>query len=268
MYYFFSESNFYTIFASDLYHKQTTNMKSFCTVLMMCCLALGCMAQPFETDEFKTASGKTLKITCIKHATLMMEYDGKVIYFDPVINVKPYTDFTAFPKANYIFVTHEHQDHFDSMALTELRRNYTTIYVNHNVYENWSSGYVMANGDKAEVDDNITVEAVPAYNTTPAHMKFHPKGRDNGYILTIENLRIYVAGDTEDIPEMENIKDIDIAFLPCNQPYTMTVEQLVKAAKTIKPKVLFPYHYSDTPIRKVSMFLSGSGIDVRIRKYQ
>jgi L-ascorbate metabolism protein UlaG (beta-lactamase superfamily) len=154
------------------------------------------------------------------------------------------------------------------MALTELRRNYTTIYVNHNVYENWGSGYVMANGDKAEVDDNITVEAVPAYNTTPAHMKFHPKGRDNGYILTIENLRIYVAGDTEDIPEMENIKDIDIAFLPCNQPYTMTVEQLVKAAKTIKPKVLFPYHYSDTPIRKVSMFLSGSGIDVRIRKYQ
>ena len=165
MYYFFSESNFYTIFAADLYHKQTTNMKSFCTVLMMCCLALGCMAQPFETDEFKTASGKTLKITCIKHATLMMEYDGKVIYFDPVINVKPYTDFTAFPKANYIFVTHEHQDHFDSMALTELRRNYTTIYVNHNVYENWGSGYVMANGDKAEVDVVCKADG-KSYSTT------------------------------------------------------------------------------------------------------
>jgi L-ascorbate metabolism protein UlaG (beta-lactamase superfamily) len=126
----------------------------------------------------------------------------------------------------------------------------------------------MSNGDKAEVCDDITVEAVPAYNTTPGREKFHPKGRDNGYILTIEDLRIYVAGDTEDIPEMAELKDIDIAFLPCNQPYTMTPEQLVKAAKVIKPKVLFPYHYNDTPIRKVTMFLAGSGIDVRIRNYK
>jgi L-ascorbate metabolism protein UlaG (beta-lactamase superfamily) len=126
----------------------------------------------------------------------------------------------------------------------------------------------MANGDKAEVCDNITVEAVPAYNNTAGREKFHPKGRDNGYVLNIEDLRIYVAGDTEDIPEMANLKDIDVAFLPCNQPYTMTPEQLAKAAKVIKPKVLFPYHYSDTPIRKVSMLLAGSGIDVRIRKYK
>lgn len=127
---------------------------------------------------------------------------------------------------------------------------------------------MLANGDKAEVCENITVEAVPAYNTTAGREKFHPKGRDNGYILNVEDLRIYVAGDTEDIPEMADLKDIDIAFLPCNQPYTMTVEQLVKAAKTIRPKVLFPYHYNDTPVRKVTMFLGGSGIDVRIRKYQ
>ena len=114
----------------------------------------------------------------------------------------------------------------------------------------------------------MTVEAVPAYNTTPGHEKFHPKGRDNGYILNVEDLRIYVAGDTEDIPEMADMKDIDIAFLPCNQPYSMTPEQLAKAAKTIKPKLLFPYHYSDTPIRKVTMLLGGSGIDVRIRRYK
>jgi len=243
-------------------------MRRLITILLTVCLTLGCTAQQRETDTFTTASGKTLKITCIKHATMMMEYDGQIIYFDPVINVKPYTDFTAFPKANYIFVTHEHQDHFDSMALTELRRSYTTIYTNNNVYENWGSGYVMANGDKAELNEHISVEAVPAYNTTPGREKFHPKGRDNGYILTIENLRIYVAGDTEDIPEMSDIKNIDIAFLPCNQPYTMTVEQLVRAAKIIRPKVLFPYHYSDTPVRKIPMLLSGSGIDVRIRQYQ
>ena len=243
-------------------------MKRLSIVLLTMILTLGCMAQQFETDTFQTKSGKTLKITCIKHASIMMEYDGKVFYFDPVINLKPHTDFTTWPKANYIFVTHEHGDHFDSMALTELRRNYTVIYVNHNVYTQWGSGYVMANGDKAEVCDNVTVEAVPAYNNTPGREQFHPKGRDNGYILTIENLRIYVAGDTEDIPEMVDIKDIDIAFLPCNQPYTMTPEQVAKAAKIIKPKVLFPYHYSDTPIRKVAMLLGGSGIDVRIRKYQ
>ncbi|MBQ9232178.1 MAG: MBL fold metallo-hydrolase [Prevotella sp.] len=243
-------------------------MRRLSIILLTLCVALGCMAQRGETDVFTTASGKTVTITCIKHASIMMEYDGKVIYFDPVTRLEPQTDFTTWPKADYIFVTHEHFDHFDSMALTELRRNYTVIYTNHNVYTQWGSGYVMANGDKAEVCDNITVEAVPAYNTTPANLKFHPKGRDNGYVLTIEDLRIYVAGDTEDIPEMADLQDIDIAFLPCNQPYTMTPEQLARAARTIKPKVLFPYHYSDTPIRKVTMLLAGSGIDVRIRKYK
>ncbi|MBQ7419623.1 MAG: MBL fold metallo-hydrolase [Prevotella sp.] len=243
-------------------------MKRLSFVIMALCLALTGMAQRQETDVFKTASGKSVKITCIKHASIMMEYDGKVFYFDPVTRVEPHTDFSSWPKANFIFVTHEHFDHFDSMALTMLRRNYTVVYCNNNVYSQWGSGYMMANGDQTEVCDNVTVEAVPAYNTTPGHEKYHPKGRDNGYILTIEDLRIYVAGDTEDIPEMADIKDIDIAFLPCNQPYTMTPDQLVKAAKTIKPKVLFPYHYSDTPIRKVTMLLAGSGIDVRIRQYK
>jgi L-ascorbate metabolism protein UlaG (beta-lactamase superfamily) len=97
---------------------------------------------------------------------------------------------------------------------------------------------------------------------------FHPKGRDNGYILTIDGLRIYIAGDTEDIPEMADIKDIDIAFLPCNQPYTMTTEQLVKAAKIIKPKVLFPYHYGQTDVKNLPEQLKADGIDVRIRHYE
>ena len=152
-------------------------MRRICVVLMTICLTLGCMAQQFEKDVFTTASGKKLTITCIKHASIMMEYDGKVIYFDPVTNLEPRTDFTTWPKANFIFVTHEHHDHFDSMALTELRRNYTVIYCNHNVYTQWGSGYVLANGDKAEVCENITVEAVPAYNTTAGREKFHPKGR-------------------------------------------------------------------------------------------
>ena len=106
------------------------------------------------------------------------------------------------------------------------------------------------------------------YNTTEGHLQFHPKGRDNGFVLTIDGLRIYLAGDTEDIPEMADLKDIDIAFLPCNQPYTMTTEQLVRAAKTLQPKTLFPYHYGQTELSGIAEALKADGIDVRIRHYE
>ena len=120
-------------------------------------------------------------------------------------------------------------------------------------------------GENRTLANGVQLDAVPAYNTTPGHTKFHPQGRDNGYVLTLDGLRIYIAGDTEVIPEMAALKDIDVAFLPCNQPYTMTPEQVAKAAKTIGPKVLFPYHYSDTPVRRVAELLANTGIDVRIR---
>ena len=126
-------------------------------------------------------------------------------------------------------------------------------------------GTALANGESYS-DGILSVDAVPAYNTTEDHLQFHPKGRDNGYVLTLDGLRIYIAGDTEDIPEMSDLMDIDIAFLPCNQPYTMTVDQLVNAAKVIQPKVLIPYHYSQTDISSVPSLLSG--IDVRIRQMQ
>jgi len=117
-----------------------------------------------------------------------------------------------------------------------------------------------------ELQEGIRVEAVPAYNTTPEHLQFHPKGRDNGYILSLDGFRIYIAGDTEDIPEMADIKDIDLAFLPCNQPYTMTVEQLVHAAQVIKPRVLIPYHFGQTDVSGIPEALPG--IDVRLRQMQ
>ena len=123
-------------------------------------------------------------------------------------------------------------------------------------------------GDSLHIADDFTVDAVPAYNTTEANKKFHHKGRDNGFILTIDGLRIYIAGDTEDIPEMSAIKNIDIAFLPCNQPFTMTPEQLVRAAKTVKPKILFPYHYGQTNLSGVSDQLKEDGVEVRIRHYE
>ena len=222
-----------------------------------------------KVDEFTTQSGKKVTITCIKHASMEINYDGIEIQVDPVgMWLKPETDYATFPKANIILVTHEHKDHFDRAAIHEIRTPATSIYVNEAVYGHFRNGLVMKNGDVRKYAADITIEAVPAYNTTPEHLQFHPKGRDNGYVLTLDGLRIYIAGDTEDIPEMADLKDIDIAFLPCNQPYTMTVEQCVNAAKIIKPKVLFPYHYSETPVHKISMALAGSGIDVRIRKYK
>ena len=217
--------------------------KRLFTITLSCLLAAGCFAAQ-KTDEFTTKNGKKVKITCIKHASMEINYNGVEIQVDPV------------------------GMHFDREAIHALRTPATAIYVNQAVFGHFKNGLVMKNGDKVKYADDITIEAVPAYNTTPGREQFHPKGRDNGYILTLDGLRIYIAGDTEDIPEMADLKDIDIAFLPCNQPYTMTVDQVVNAAKIIKPKILFPYHYNETPVHKISMQLFKEGIKVMIRDYQ
>lgn len=222
-----------------------------------------------EVDVFETKSGKTIKFHALMHASIRIEYDGKEIEIDPVTKLRDKTvDYASMPKADYIFVTHEHSDHFDRGAIDQLTAEGTLLVTNKRCGEMLGYGSIMSNGDKQKISDDITVEAVPAYNTTEANKKFHPKGRDNGYILTIDGLRIYIAGDTEDIPEMEAIKDIDIAFLPCNQPYTMTPTQLVNAAKVVKPKVLFPYHYGQTDVSSIPALLKADGIDVRIRHYE
>ncbi|MBR7055039.1 MAG: MBL fold metallo-hydrolase [Prevotella sp.] len=222
----------------------------------------------YETDVFKTKSGKTLKFHALVHASIRLQYDGKEVMIDPVVKLGDKTiDYSSMPKADYIFVTHEHGDHFDKEAIKQLSDDNTKLVTNKRCADMLGYGKVMANGDVATLDD-FTVEAVPAYNTTEGRQKFHPKGRDNGYIITIDGVRIYVAGDTEDIPEMANVKDIDIAFMPCNQPYTMTTNQLVNAAKVVKPKVLFPYHYGKTDVKEVPAQLKEDGIDVRIRHYE
>ena len=222
-----------------------------------------------RTDAFQAPNGKTVAFTCIKHASLRIQYDGLEIQIDPVgKGVAPATDYAQFPKADLILVTHEHFDHFDRDAIAALRKEGTAVYANPAVREMLGSGTALRNGESAKIREDVTVEAVPAYNTTPGREKFHPKGRDNGYVLTLGGFRVYVAGDTEDIPEMAGVKDADVAFLPVNQPYTMTPEQAASAARTVNPKVLFPYHYSQTPVQKVADLLAGSGIDVRIRNYQ
>lgn len=224
--------------------------------------------ESYEVDVFKTKSGKTVKFHALVHASIRIEYDGKEIEIDPVTKLGNRTiNYAAMPKADYLFVTHEHGDHFDKAAINMLTGDKTRLVMNKRCAEMYGAGEAMSNGEQIMLDD-IQVEAVPAYNYSEGRTQFHPKGRDNGYILTIDGLRIYVAGDTEDIPEMATVKDIDIAFLPCNQPYTMTTDQLVKAAKMVKPKVLFPYHYGQTDVSKLPDQLKGDGIEVRIRHYE
>ena len=227
----------------------------------------------YEVDVFKTKSGKTVKFHALMHASIRIEYDGKEIEIDPVLRLGNRTvDYKSMPKADYVFVTHEHQDHFDKDAISLLTGSNTLLVTNKRCADMLGSDVVpvtkMANGETLTIAEGFSVEAVPAYNTTEGHLQFHPKGRDNGYVLSVDGLKIYIAGDTEDIPEMSSIKDVDIAFLPCNQPYTMTTEQLVKAARMVKPKVLFPYHYGQTDVSGMSSQLKADGIDVRIRHYE
>lgn len=223
----------------------------------------------FQMDEFKTKNGKVLKFYAIKHGSVRILYGNKEIEVDPVSDLDgKVTDYSELPKADIIIVTHEHYDHLDEKAIKDLTKDSTLLITNKNSAKQLGRGEVMANGDTKNIADDIQLEAVPAYNTTASHKQFHPQGRDNGFILTLDGMRVYIAGDTEDIEEMSQLHDIDIAFMPCNQPYTMTPEQLLNASNMVKPKVLFPYHYGDTNMEKVKSLFEGKDVDLRIRDYQ
>ncbi|MBR1803600.1 MAG: MBL fold metallo-hydrolase [Muribaculaceae bacterium] len=223
----------------------------------------------YEMDTFKTPGGKTVKFYALMHGSIRICYDGLEIEVDPVRELGGRTvDYAALSKADYILVTHEHADHFDKDAIALLTKEGTRVVTNRRCADMLGHGEVMANGDHLTLQDGITLEAVPAYNITEGHLQFHPRGRDNGFVLTLDGLRIYIAGDTEDIPEMAGLRDIDIAFLPCNQPYTMTPDQLISAARMVRPRVLFPYHYGQTDVATLPAALQADGIDVRIRHYE
>jgi L-ascorbate metabolism protein UlaG (beta-lactamase superfamily)/rhodanese-related sulfurtransferase len=229
--------------------------------------AAGKPVTQYEVETFFTDSGAPVRITLIKHGSLEIAGKGLSIQVDPVSGLGKPTDYAAeFPKADVILVTHEHGDHFDRTALEALGANGDNLVTNARVGEMLGWGAVMANGDSRDLPGGIRLDAVPAYNYTEGHTNFHPQGRDNGFILTVDGLRIYVAGDTEDIPEMADIKDIDVAFLPVNQPYTMTVDQCIRAAQILQPKVLIPYHFSNTDLSSLPAALPG--ITVLLRQMQ
>ncbi len=194
----------------------------------------------------------------------MMSCEGKVIHVDPV-----FADYAQLPQADLILVTHEHSDHLDLKAIGAIRTAKTEVVVTESIAKQLRGGIVMKNGD-AQTVQGFKIEAVPAYNLVHMRspgMPFHPKGVGNGYIVNIGTTRVYIAGDTENTPEMKKIKGIDIAFLPMNLPYTMTPEMVADAAKAFRPKILYPYHFGNTDTVKLLDLLKGEkDIEVRIRK--
>lgn len=221
-----------------------------------------------QYDSFTTPRGRNVSLVFIKHGSIAIDVDGFLIYIDPVTIYG--NDFAKLPKADLIMVTHEHHDHFDPKAIAELTSDSTLLIGSRRINELYGQGNVMTPGQTKEIPGiDITITATPAYNVTPDHLMFHPKERqDDGFIFDIDGLRIYVAGDTENIPEMADIKDIDIAFLPVNQPYTMTPQQALEAVETIKPKIFYPYHYGETDLSPLVKDLKDSAIDIRVRQLQ
>ena len=221
----------------------------------------------FEEDTIQTSEGP-LKMTFVGHGTLMFTFGGKVIHVDPVSRE---ADYAQMPDADMILVTHEHGDHLDAKAIGQVRKDDTAIVLTAKCAESVQGGIVMANGDVQTVD-GLKIEAVPAYNIEhmrSSGMPFHPKSVGNGYIITFGDTRVYVAGDTENTPEMKALSDIDVAFLPMNLPYTMSPEMAADAARAIRPDVLYPYHYGDTDCGELVRLLSDeAGIDVRVRQLQ
>jgi L-ascorbate metabolism protein UlaG (beta-lactamase superfamily) len=234
-------------------------------MVLACGLGLTGVAHAAEPvmDTVQT-SGGPLSIAFIGHSSLRFAYNDLFIYVDPYGKVG---DYGAMPPADLVLVTHEHYDHLDPDALNKVAGPDTPIIINGAGLERLGRGTVLVNGQSTQAL-GINIQAVPAYNLVHKRDNgefFHPKGRGNGYVLTFGNTRVYVAGDTEDIPEMAVLKDIDIAFLPMNLPYTMTPEMTAKAALMVRPKVLYPYHYGETDPQRLVSLLAGSGIEVRVR---
>lgn len=217
-----------------------------------------------EVDKFSTSAGE-VEIYFIGHGTLMFKVNELVIHIDPVSS---YGKYDNLPKADLILVTHEHYDHLDPALVEKLRKSETVMFCNSGSVSKVSWAQIMKNGD-SRTFRGINIEAIPAYNIVNEASKghpFHPKGTGNGYVLTIGDKRFYIAGDTENTPEMKALKNIDVAFLPMNLPYTMTPAMVADAAKAFRPKVLYPYHYGDTNPEELVSLLKDSGIEVRIRK--
>jgi L-ascorbate metabolism protein UlaG (beta-lactamase superfamily) len=222
------------------------------------------MSGAAAADEISTSAGP-VTITPIQHASFTLAASGKTIYIDP----SPAKLFAAKPKADLILITDIHPDHMDQGAIIGLSGSGTKVIAPAAVAKTITNAEVLNNGETAHWN-GWTVEAVPMYNEkrgpAPGQL-FHTKGRGNGYVLTYGGKRFYISGDTEGIAEMRQLKDIDVAFVCMNLPYTMPVEEAADAVKAFHPKIVYPYHYRGQDTSKFAHLLEGTGIDVRLRNW-
>jgi L-ascorbate metabolism protein UlaG (beta-lactamase superfamily) len=214
-----------------------------------------------EVQTFKTSKGD-VRITPIYHACLLIQAGGKDIYVDPA---KP-ADVSGLPPADLILLTDIHGDHLDTNLIAKVSKSDTQIIAPPAVVKTVTTAMPISNGETKEWN-GWKIEAVPMYNMKrgPSEGKlFHDKGRGNGYVLTYGGKRFYISGDTEAIPEMEALKNIDVAFVCMNLPYTMPPEEAAEAVKAFHPKIVIPYHYGQSDLNVFKKGLEGTGIEVRI----
>jgi L-ascorbate metabolism protein UlaG (beta-lactamase superfamily) len=228
------------------------------------------MAAVHPPEVFLTGAGP-LSITPIMHASLMMEGGGEVVYVDPAQG-----DYDNAPKADIILITHAHPDHMVQAIVDKLTKSSTVIFAPAAVAKTVTKAMVLNNGDKTS-SGRFDIEAVPAYNMKPdaSGQTYHPKGEGNGYIVTFGGMRVYVAGDTEGTPEMRALKEINVAFIPMNLPYTMTPQAAADAIRAFRPRYIYPYHYMGQDPKIVAQALENlcpaagpnTCVDVRIRDW-
>ena len=216
-------------------------------------------------DSYKTGGGGEMLISPVSHASFVMSVPGLVIYNDPVGGKALYD---GQPAAGLVLITHEHQDHFEPDTLAALVGVDTKLLVNPAVLEKLpadlkAKASAIGNGEKTTIG-TVEIEAIPAYNTTEDRKKYHPQGRDNGYVLTVDGSRVYIAGDTEDIPEMRALKDIAIAFVPMNLPFTMDIDQASSAVAEFKPGVVYPYHYKGSDPEAFAAKVKAAGKEIEV----
>ncbi|QCK16677.1 MBL fold metallo-hydrolase [Mangrovivirga cuniculi] len=244
------------------------------TTIFLIFLALNTYAQQKQkTDQIETKKG-VLKINPVQHATMVLEWNDKTIYVDPYGGKDRFENYSD---PDIILITDIHGDHFNKETLSELSTSQAIFVIPAALNEKMSEisnkeVIVLNNGSKTSVED-IVIHGVPMYNLPESPDSRHPKGRGNGYILTMGGKKIYISGDTEDIPEMRSLKNIDIAFVCMNLPYTMSVEQAANAVLEFKPNIVYPYHYRGqngySDINQFKALVEGgvAGVDVRLLEW-
>ncbi|MCF8378804.1 MAG: MBL fold metallo-hydrolase [Bacteroidales bacterium] len=246
-------------------------MKTICIFLLSMIMTQSHSQSKFQSDAFQTEMGELL-ISFVGHGTLMLQIGNTIIHIDPVSRE---ADYNEMPEADLILITHQHGDHLDMAATGKILKKETKLVLTQSCLDMLEMDdaidfEVMRNGDIISLGE-IKIEAIPAYNIEHKRSNgtaYHPKGEGNGYILNFGDFRVLVAGDTENIPEIKSLKNIDIAFLPMNLPYTMTPEMVADAAKSFKPKVLYPYHFGNTDTNELIVLMKEcKQVEVRIREF-